>query len=391
MSVNPPISGRFSFGCEDYEAWVIPRGGGTTGLGRLLPNRATALGRLTGWDNITYTPGQLNAVSTATVKIPNLAQVDPACCGLIGQLRNWEHELSIRRGSDGEVWVGPIVQRQVSGGSLTITAYDLSKWLERRFLHDDYSGKNAIKGMPALTLYAKLWHDAIDVDNSMNAVLTLGKPTGELLDFTYTPNRIGKQTADQALRQTGISAVDFYTKLRETHAGKVIQQFASSSPLIDDWVVGTYDTDSDGSAEVNDLVIQGTNRGGKQIAAEARASTEIRRRKGVLEAYESDQTLQTIAACQAAAKDLLNLYDDSPNTVSSLVLSPRAPYRLSELAPGYLLDVRLARLCQSVFGIYRIQQVTISVDQSQNNGMEVATVALQYVAATAQDATTGPV
>jgi hypothetical protein len=326
-------------------------------------------------------------VSTATVRIPNLAQVDPECCGLIGSLRNWQHELSIRRGSDGEVWVGPIVQRQVSGGSLTITAYDLGKWLERRFLHSDYK----IKGMAALTLYAKLWHDAMDVDNSMNAVLTLGKATPELLDFAYTANRIGKQTADQAIRQTGIAAVDWYTKLRETHAGKVIQQFASASPLIDDWVVGTYDTDSDGSAQVNDLVIQGTNRGGKQIAGEARASTAIRRRDGILEAYESDQTLQSIAACNAAAKDLLNQYDDSPNTVSSLVLSDRAPYRLSELAPGYLLDVRLARLCQSVFGIYRIQQVTVSVDQGTNSGMEIPTLSLQYVAATAQDATTGPV
>jgi hypothetical protein len=359
---TPTLDSRFSYGCADYEVWVQNRGG------------RGVLGRLTGWDTISYQVGTLNGVSQATVTIPNISGADADCCGIIAAMRNWQHELSIRRGSDGEVWLGPILQRQVSGGKLTVTAYDLGKWQERRFIHDDYNLKN----VEALTMFSTIWHDAIDADNSMGAVLTLGKRTGVQVSFQYKSNRLGMQTADQTLRQTGIAAVDWYTWLRETHASAPIRTLASRAPLVDDWVIGDYDTDSDGSTQVNDLIMQGTNRGGNALAGRQQAGSFFRKRDGLLQAVESDQTVQTQPACQRIAADLIEIYSDSPNTVSSLVLSPRAPYRIGELMPGYLLEVALARLCQPVFGSYRIQQLAIALDAGQNSGMEIPTLSLQY-------------
>lgn len=366
-SVLPRTPG-FSFGCQEYSVWLQYRGG------------ENLLGLLRGWQRVTYQYVR-NGVAQATVTVPNIAAVDPECCGLISQLRNWQCEVAIQRESDGEVWVGPLVQRPIQSGSLVLTAYDMGKWLSRRWIHHDYNEKQS----EALDLYEALWHDAIDADNTMNAQLLTGDPTGVKMDYQLRRAQSGIPMADQAISQAVSAAVDFYTVGRQTWAGAPMRTLAHPAPLVDEFVVGVPDTDSDGSVQANKLQLVGATRGNKPIVAVRNADTSLVDRDGLLEGVVTNQLLESQGAVNSAANDLIDIVSDSPNTVSQLRLAPGCPYRLIDIVPGGLLDVRLSRLCQPVIGIYRIQQVDVTVDANTESGAEVPMLTLQYVAPTMDD------
>jgi hypothetical protein len=248
-------------------------------------------------------------------------------------------------------------------------------------VHHDYNEKQ----VEALSLYEKLWHDAIDPDNTMNAELLTGFPTRVKMDYQYHLAQNGRQMADQAIQQAVAAAVDFYTVGRQTWAGAPMRTLAHPAPLVDEFIVGVPDSDADGSVQANKLQLVGATRGNKPLTAVRNAIEYLQGRDGLLEGVWTNQLLESQGAVNGAADDLIDIVSDSPNTVSQLRLAPGCPYRLIDIVPGGLLDVRLSRLCQPVIGIYRIQQVDVTVDAGTESGAEVPMLTLQYVAPTMDD------
>lgn len=70
----------------------------------------------------------VNDVSEGVITIAKAAAED--CCGLLGEIEPWVHELSIYRDND-LVWQGPIVRTVESRSSMRIEAQDVAAWLGR--------------------------------------------------------------------------------------------------------------------------------------------------------------------------------------------------------------------------------------------------------------------
>lgn len=106
-------------GCaQEYRAIIHWRGGGR-------PYTSPAVDSLTQvrWSRT------INDVSQAEISIAKSA-AGTECCGQLGKIEPWIHELSIYRDSD-LVWQGPVLRLRETTPTLTVEAWDMLAWLRR--------------------------------------------------------------------------------------------------------------------------------------------------------------------------------------------------------------------------------------------------------------------
>lgn len=106
-------------GCvQEYRAVIHWRGGA-------LPFTSPAVSALTSvkWNRT------INDTSEATITIAK-GQAGEACCGQLGRIEPWAHELSIYRDSE-LVWQGPVIRSTENRVRFLIEAQDVTAWLAR--------------------------------------------------------------------------------------------------------------------------------------------------------------------------------------------------------------------------------------------------------------------
>lgn len=365
----PPVRVRVSgrVGCSEYQVYVYPRGLGTRMVGSY---------DFPGWTSLAW-EWRLGDKSQATLTLANLATAGERCLGTFAATRKWQHELVIIRKDDGRIWSGPVTGRATQGGSGIVTAYSLDVWLERRDLLASYPQPQVPVAVELADAYADRWHDAIDRQNDMGYQLVKTGRTGILLALQASKRveHVIMRDAAGPLLDAGLEVVtiDRTTQIGPPTGIKIGRQ------LLDDHITAFPDIGDDGLSQGNryGVIAQGAqNLGGNQSPPYAEANrNDLIRRDGELVVVESNSGVATSADAQTLADQRIGMYGDVQPQIASVILRDTAPFPLTQLIPGRLMDVRLYQAPIPVHGLYRITRVGVTLDGQAG---EVLTVELTY-------------
>lgn len=340
-------------GCADYSARVVTRG---------------ALNVV--WEDIPFTSltyeRVLDDTSTATIQIDG---VDQGCAEktALAKCVTFQHEIALYR--DGPlVWVGPLAQRAAKGTRATLNGRDRSAWWDRRFIHASY----ALTGDLAF-IFLTYFNDAMNADPVQGFTCTV---TPTLITGQRSIAALDHKTAGPELREIAAIGID-WTAIGPIilAGGKTIP--AAQVPVITDQHLRGDDPDvlDDGLEKVNRQIITGQQPSdpvtgqfidGARVFGEA-SSASRQARDGLIEANTQDDQADDASSCAAGAASTLALLQDGAATVSTLNLGQNAPMTIDQLVPGAIIDVELTRPAIAVSGFYRIQKVSVTVDQNGEN------------------------
>lgn len=302
----------------------------------------------------------LNDTSDATITLAVSSGVN---CPDLGSIRSWRHKLNIYRDSD-FMWSGFITQVQWHLDRVVVTATDLIGLMDRRVPHKAMTFKDT----DLTVIAAELIDDALAPDDPGHEVRII-EPAGQYGGRTYE-KWVG-QSADH-LRDLSDTGIDF------TAIGQTIVLMSDTYCA----VVGRLSDEDlpDGLVVAED----GTKLATRQVVAGSEQNSAIGRAGGVddyyglLELYTEQNTISDQASADAAAQAKLQgalgvpVYIDTQN----VTLSPLANVEVSQLVPGWCLDITSDRTCRRVTQRLKITGLKITEDggTTADPGQEHVTV-----------------
>lgn len=286
--------------------------------------------------------------------LPGKGETD-TCCDCVGNVRSWIHSVMILR--DGElVWgPGPVVNVLYRREQVSITARDVSAWLDVRVIHDDYDYTEE----DPLVIAQELINDAMSVDDPCDiagSTFVQVPATLGAIDREYTAED-PTQYAGDAFRELARTSMD-YTVLGNT--------ILMGEPLTFGPYVTLTDDDFLEDIEVEE---RGLEAGTKWIVQSELARGEA----GGMDPYyglieqvveeaeiEDDDQAAVVASNRLAASNPAPLYINVPDEAR---LSPKAPVCFKQLVPGTLVNVNIRQLCREVFTQLRLTAVSVHVTE----------------------------
>lgn len=346
-----------TLGCGQYEAYVVPRGGGRQIVAEIA------------WTQIDWAR-VLDDTSSAS------ALSDKSVCVSVDGIRSWRHELDLFRDGD-EIWVGPILNPsapvQTDRRQFMVDARDVSAWWDHRLIHQDHA---YIVPTDLATIFQDLATDAMAPDNSpgVHVVTTPCNVKGVLTVLAAQHQMAGTQLRD--LANTGI---DWTAVRRDILAGGATVPTASLGVFRDEHFLAPPLVTLDGTAQTNRWVVRGSGGGaaGDAIFADSKNDAAAHD-DGLLESVDTVSTIQDYTSAKAAA-DSRTLLTSSVVSIQNAVLAPTAPFTVPELIPGALCRVELHEGPIPVSGDFRLQSVTGSVRAQQGAINEQITLVFQPV------------
>jgi hypothetical protein len=341
-------------GCGEYEAYIVPRGGGNGEIVAVLEWNELSWGR------------RLDDTSQAS------ATVDSDCCDLLQIVRPWRHELAIYR--DGElVWVGPVINPSAPVASdhqqWRVEARDLSAWWDHRRIHSDH-----VYDTPTdlATMFQDFADDAMSVDNSPGLVVVT-TPCG--VQGTRTILGTQHQMAGLELRDLANIGIDWTLIVREVMAGGAIVPTAPLDVFLDEHFTQPPAANLDGTSQANNWVIRGAGGGtaGDTIYGES-SDAAAAVLDGILESVDTVTTIESNEAALGAAQTRVAL-TAAVVGAENAPLAPSAPFPITVLVPGALCPLALQETCIPIFGSYRLQG--IDVVANGQDGTETVTPIFQ--------------
>jgi hypothetical protein len=286
-----------------------------------------------------------------------------ACCKCIGGVRSKIHAVTIYR-QDDLVW-GPgritnIVERH---GSITITARDVTEWLDARVIHHDLN----FVGVPARDIALAIIQDAMAPDDPCGIaekVIQVGGP-GPLIDKSYAAGRV---YAGDALRELARTSIDYTASGLAIVLGDVL----SFGPF---GVLG--DEDFQTEIEVEERGIEAATKwyaNGDTVQGVAGGLDPY---YGLIEQITDESDIIAQAEADSASAGRLESSNPAPlyiNIPDGAGLSPKAPVCFEKLIPGSLYDVDLRNRCRPVNQRFRLTalKVTESGSNSENVGVTLS-------------------
>lgn len=335
-----------SIGQGEYQLAILSRGGGAI------------LQTITDWSQIDWERVE-GATGQAQVQIVGADSV-AACCNVLADVEPWSHEIGIYRkdpttGRFKRAWCGPVIDMDVNIDKITIDAFDLSKWLERRRVHKDHVN---MSDQDLATLIKVLADDGILPDPSMK-LSTTATPSGQVgrlnLLASAHPNCM-----DEIKQLAGLGC-SWTTYQRTLRIGGDLTLPSSVTTLIDDhFIKPTVRRDGASTANSPGVRGQGVGDGSDAIYGSTTDPASIAK-YGLLEVDTTDDAATTDQIANQASVQQVALYGTPPIVLSGGRLSPLAPITMEMLVPGNVVRVALAQLCVPVAGDYRIQSVKGSV------------------------------
>jgi hypothetical protein len=310
----------------------------------------------------------LDDVSTARVTV----QGGVDCCGDLGDIRTWRMSLNLYLG-DQFVWSGPITQIEWTADDVTIQAVDIVGLLDRRVPHQDFT----FTGTDLAEIARQLIDDGFAPDDPGHTVTVIG-PSGVTGGRQYATD-IG-QTGDH-LRDLAETGLDFtavgnnIVLLPETFCevvGRLSDQdmpeglsvAEDGTALATRWVVAGQDATVEGTAGGTDSYY------------------------GLLERYVEQTSITDSASAQAAAEAKLRTSRVAPVFIDTqaVTLAPTAPVDITQLVPGWCLDITSAGTCRDITQRLKI----VGVDVVETGGDDSSPGQLQVqVQVAASGAETG--
>lgn len=337
-------------GCATHSYTITDRDGGVVSASGILT--AVKYNRV------------LNDSSSAQVSL-GVAGAD--CCGELGGIRSWRHQLNIYR-NDSFVWSGYITNVDWTVGSVEVSAVDIIGLLDRRVPHQAF----AFTGTDLVDIAAALVDDGLAPDDPGHTVTVLG-PSGVLGGRTYEQS-VG-QTADH-LRDLADTGIDF------TALGSNIVI------LPDDFgdVVGHLGDDD--LPEGVTVAEDGASLATRQIVAGSQQGTAIGVAGGVnpyyglLEIYTEQTTITDQASADAAAAAKLKASLGVPVFIDTqnVTLSPTAPIGVEALVPGWCVDISTDATCRSITQRLKITGLQVTEDGGSDATPGQERVVLQVTA-----------
>lgn len=356
-------------GCGEYTVWLQSRGGGPTRIMEVP------------WKTITWSR-VLDDTSQATIINP-IAD----CCGLLTVMNPWQHEISINRTpaptSNVEVWVGPVYSPQPQPpdassheSDIQIACRDLSVWFDKRKIHDDLIYDTGTADLA--TMFEDIVGSAMNPDNSPG-ISVVGSPTGITGIRTYLQDQ--NLLAGPELRNLSNIGVDWTTYIRQILMGgtTVFNPAAQIGPFLDQHFIVPPTVIRDGSKQYNSVtqIGSGTAPDGGNAIFQVATDTDAQNLYGLLEQVVTDTTILDDPSALAGAESALAL-GASIVQITNAVLTPDAPFQMSQLIPGVLCEINLNESCVPVAGLFRLQRVDVMVDVSAEQ-TETVTLTFQPV------------
>lgn len=335
-----------SLGCGDWRAYLQCRGGGVL---TELPFSSLSMGR------------RLDEVSDASVTVTGKAMaLWPAaerdrCSEYLGLINPWEHELALWRDNE-EAWVGPVLTPEWGVDEIVVPARDLAQWFERRLLERD----RAFTATDLATIFHRYYVDALTRDPTPNIDMTYSA-TGILGGRSVVAGSY-RRAADE-MRELARSGLDFTMVGRSMLVGGL----EVPTPAIGPFLVEHF------AAPGPRRVLDGVDAGSETVVVGKSSSVTgaplvgvaggIDPAMGLLQDVTSETSIEDQTSIDAAAETRHDLLATAPEFVTGALIA-EAPVDFAELVPGARSDLRLALFALDVVGIYRLQDVAVSVSVS---------------------------
>jgi hypothetical protein len=328
-----------ALGCATHSYVVQDRDGGVVASAGTLTNVR--------WSRV------LNDASTAAVVIGTSG---PDCCGQLGNIRSWRHQLVIfRNDSSGStlVWSGLIVNVDWLYDSVAIDAIDIIGLLDRRVPHQDFT----FTGTDVTEIARQLVEDGFAPDDPGHTTTVIGA-AGVTGGRTYEEN-IG-QTADH-LRDLADSGLDF------TAVGSNVVILPDDfcdvvGRLSDDDLSQGLTVSEDGASLATRVIVEGSDDSGVVGVAGG-----VNSYYGLLERYSQQTTIDTAAGAQQAAAARLRSSLAVPVFIDTqdVTLAPTANVEVAKLVPGWCLDVTSDITCRTITQRLKITGLQVTEDGEQ--------------------------
>lgn len=337
-------------GCATHSYSITDRDGGNVNSSGILTSVS--------WSRV------LNDVSTASAVI---GVSGPQCCGELGGVRAWRHQLNIFRIStftSALVWTGPIVSVDLTSEQATIHAVDVIGWLDRRVPHADQSFD-----MTDITeIAAWLVDDGFLPDDPGHTTTVVG-PAGVVGGRVYQKN-IG-QTADH-LRDLADTGLDFTAV--GTNVVIMPDDFCDVvGRLSDDDMPDGLRVAEDGASLATRVVVAGTEDGDPVGTAGG-----INPYYGLLERYIEQKNIPDQQAADEAARGALGSLLAVPVFIDTqdITLAPTADVDVALLVPGWCVDVTSESTCRHVTQRLKLTGLQVAEDggTDEDPGQERVTI-----------------
>lgn len=360
---GPDTSGLCELGCGEHRLIITDRCGARTICELTNDMSSLEYGR------------KMDDTSEAKATIALSGGPGSACCECIGATRDWLHAGVIYR--NGElVWgPGPVTNVLEQRGSATVTLKDITAWLDRRLVHNDYNfvGVDIIQIAVTLITDAMAPDDPCDIIGNLQ-VIGVGQP----IDFTIQANRT---YAGDALRDLARIGLD-YTAVGTSILLAPSLSFGPFTTLTDDDFLTDIEVEERGEDAATKWYVAGE--------AVVGSCGGIDPYYGLLEQVAQEDNVVDVAAAELAACNRLQATNPAPvyvNIPEGAQLAAKAPVCFEQLVPGVLMNVNLTDTCRPVAITNRMTAMKVTAA----GGDEQVGVTLSPLGTTAQDTTGGGV
>lgn len=332
-------------GCDaTYEAVITNR------CGRATVAILTDFERLT-WGRV------LDDVSQATVTLPG------NCCDDLSDVRSWANELHIIRNGE-EVWVGPIVVAPYCRSGVTLVAWDVAGWLEKRVIRtrtsfDPDTGGTAQDGP---TIARDLIRFALAPDDPCIQQYVTRIPGGPTQERDYLA---GSSKVMPALKDLAKGALDFTTIGRRIVLMPEGYALGRTALLSCDSFADDVCTTEDGLGLATAAWVTGKLSDNTTTFTDSAGGVDPY--YGLVEELQIDDSVKTPQAARNQAAGIVNTHNPAPLLVqppSGSALSAEAAVCINELVPGVEVPVAMDCTCRDVGQMMRLTKLDVTVDAS---------------------------
>lgn len=285
-----------------------------------------------------------------------------SCCACLGGLRSWIHTGVIFRNGD-LVWgPGPITNDLFGSDTNKITVKDISAWLDRRVVHNDYEFIQT----DIMEIARQVIIDALEPDDPCDLIgqmqITMG---GQLIDLTIEAN---KQYAGEILRDLAKIGLD-YTVLGMSLILAPELRYGPFVTLRDDDFLTEIQVEERGEEMATKWYVNGEAVGG--------SAGGIDPYYGLIEQLTTEEHIEDEDTANAAAATRMKASNPAPvyiNVPDGAAMSPKAPVCFEQLVPGVLVDIALQNNCRpvGVRNVLTALKVTVGNDGSEQVGVTLA-------------------
>lgn len=338
-----------SLGCGEARVFLTTRCGGQTICDITDSITSLKYGRL------------LDDTSQVDITLSLTGAGASARCECVGDSRTWFTSLVVTRGGE-VVWgPGPLTNILEKNADVTLTARDITAWLDVRIIHKSH----LFVQRPVLDIAMTLLRDAFGPDDPCGLISKIivqppARPT--LIDKEVTA---GDGYAGDVFRDMARNVLDFTVVGTQIIISEDLE-FGPYGRLTDEDFLAELEVEERGAEAATKWTVNGHGVSG--------SCGGIDPYLGLIEQVAAEDSLLTVRDCTASACARLNGSNPAPiyiNIPDGSQLSPDAGVCFDELVPGSLFDVTLLNRCRKVQARNRLTAMSVSISGDGNEQVGV--------------------